>query len=419
MTDIVSSSSIIATLLEEHFEEASFLWLQRASAVRAPNYSPNQFADLDERLEAHLDGLRVAGEEGWQLVEAGLENEGPEDFFPAAVLALEGPIGRFEALLDRVGELPEVIPALISALGWSPWQLVEPRVKVLLEDASPAKQKLALAGYAVHRKDPGSALARCLGSPVDSVRIRALRTVGELGRRDLLAPCLANLSDAKPEVRFWAAWPAVLLGDRDRGLRTNMDYALAGGPRQTRALQLALQVLDNQRGRDYLLQLSDIPQGSRLHIIGAGFLGDVQDVPWLIQQMALPAFARIAAEAFVTMTGVDVNLEQMESPPPEDFEDGPTEDPDDENVEVPEDVALPWPNVERIQQWWAQHQGRFQAGRRYFLGQPVTRDHCMRVLKEGFQRQRIVAALHLSLLEPGTPLFNTSAPGFRQQQWLG
>jgi uncharacterized protein (TIGR02270 family) len=109
----------------------------------------------------------------------------------------------------------------------------------------------------------------------------------------------------------------------------------------------------------------------------------------------------------------------MEAMPPDGFEDGPTEDPDDENVELPEDLALQWPNVDRIGQWWNENSGRFQSGVRYFLGQPPTREHCTHVLKEGFQRQRIAAALYLSLLQPGTPLFNTSGPAWRQQELLG
>ena len=58
------------------------------------------------------------------------------------------------------------------------------------------------------------------------------------------------------------------------------------------------------------------------------------------------------------------------------------------------------------------------AGTRYFMGEPVNTDNCRRVLREGYQRQRIAAALYLSLMEPGTPLFPTSAPAWRQQRWL-
>jgi uncharacterized protein (TIGR02270 family) len=405
-------------IIAEHIDEATFLWLERSNAISAPNYSPQQFADLDERLAAHIDGLRVAGEEGWRLAEAALENEGPEDYFPVAVLALEAQNDRFDALIERTQALPEVVAGLISALGWVSAQFLGGRVKAMLEDASPLKQKLGIAACALHRKDPGTALDRCLASTVDSIRIRALRAAGELGRRDVMPILQAALADAKPEVRFWAAWSAILLGDRASGLETLADLALKPGQRQLQALQLALQANEAKAGHELLLRLGGIPNAMRLRILGSGHIGDPRYVPWLIDRMAEPAVARIAAEAFVNITGADFNLDQLESLPLEEFEEGPTEDPDDENVELPEDIALPWPNVERIQHWWQANSGRFLTGQRYFLGEPISAPPCTRILHEGFQRQRIAAALYLSLLQPGSPLFPTSAPAWRQERWL-
>jgi hypothetical protein len=52
------------------------------------------------------------------------------------------------------------------------------------------------------------------------------------------------------------------------------------------------------------------------------------------------------------------------------------------------------------------------------MGQPPNPDNCQRVLREGYQRQRIAGALYLALLRPGTPLFPTAAPAWRQRRWL-
>lgn len=408
----------IAPIITEHVEEACFLWLQRTDAVHAPNYSPQQFADLDERLAAHIDGLRVAGEAGWQVAESALENEGPEDFFPAAVLTLEAGDGRFDDLAARATEAPEVVPGLISALGWVSPKVLKGQVKRLLGDATPLRQKLGIAACALHRKDPGKMLDDYVVSPVDSVRIRALRAAGELGRRDLLPQLPAALHETKPEVVFWAARSAVLLGDRDKALDGLGGLALKSGQRQLQALQLALQAMDMKAGHELLKRLPDAPDGRRLRIIGTGYVGDARYVPWLIDQMTKPEVARIAAEAFVNITGADFNLDQLEAPPPEEFEEGPTEDPDDENVELPEDVALPWPDIEKLKNCWTKNQARFVEGQRYFLGNPLSATHCQSVLREGFQRQRVAAALHLALLQPGSVLFPTSAPAWRQQQLL-
>jgi uncharacterized protein (TIGR02270 family) len=405
-------------VLIEHLEEASFVWVQRNAAVSAPNYSPKQFADLDERLEAHIDGLRVGGIDGWKLAQEVLDSGMPEDFFPASVLAIEDTGQRFEYILTRAFGIQQVVPAVISALGWVDPKFLSGRVKSLLGDALPLRQMLGIAACAVHRKDPGSSLEAALTSPAPAVRSRGLRTAGELGRADLLPRVLSAVDDQKSEARFWACRSALLLGNRGKAIDALIAIALRPGARQLEGLQLVLQAVDVERGHDLLTQFADVPSANRLCVIGSGLVGASTYVPWLIEQMTDPMLARVAAEAFVNITGADFNLNQLEAMPPEDFEDGPTEDPEDENVDVPEDVTLPWPDVPRVKSWWEKNRGRFATGTRYFLGAPVTAASCVEVLKAGFQRQRVAAALHLTLLKPGTPLFNTSAPARRQQDAL-
>ncbi|MBW2737521.1 MAG: hypothetical protein JRE64_01460, partial [Deltaproteobacteria bacterium] len=60
----LTNIAVIESIVEQHAEEAAFLWLLRDAAVQAPHYSLNDLADMDERVEANNDGLRVAGEAG-------------------------------------------------------------------------------------------------------------------------------------------------------------------------------------------------------------------------------------------------------------------------------------------------------------------------------------------------------------------
>jgi uncharacterized protein (TIGR02270 family) len=109
----------------------------------------------------------------------------------------------------------------------------------------------------------------------------------------------------------------------------------------------------------------------------------------------------------------------LEGKKPEGFEAGPTENPEDENVEMDPDDNLPWPDPALILKWWGKHQKEFTNGTHYLLGKPISIDWLQHVLRNGRQRHRAVVALELAMRQPSIPLFNTSAPGFRQQALLG
>ncbi len=65
---------IIPEIITQHSEEASFLWLLRDAAVYEPHYSLNDLAKLDDRVEAHINGLRVTEDEGWEICKGLLDH---------------------------------------------------------------------------------------------------------------------------------------------------------------------------------------------------------------------------------------------------------------------------------------------------------------------------------------------------------
>jgi uncharacterized protein (TIGR02270 family) len=262
-------------------------------------------------------------------------------------------------------------------------------------------------------------LVRGLEDESPAVRARAWRTCGELGKRELVSTAAAAIVDDDPVCQFWAAWAAVLLGDKHNALDVLASVAAVPGPFRARAFQLVLQAKGAQSAHGWLANLAkDGEANLRWLIRGAGLVGDPTYVPWLIGHMADNKTTRLAGEAFSLITGLDLAWLDLEVKPPENFESGPNDDPNDPNVDMDEDDGLPWPDAVKIQAWWNSNSNCFQPGTRYFMGEPLNRDNCVRILKEGFQRQRIAAALYLSLLNPGTPLFEWRAPARRQQRLL-
>jgi uncharacterized protein (TIGR02270 family) len=193
---------------------------------------------------------------------------------------------------------------------------------------------------------------------------------------------------------------------------------LAPGRRRGRAFRLALQAMAPAAAHDTLKALANSPDDRRRLIQGSGIAGDPAYVPWLIRHMADDETARVAGEAFSLITGADLAWLDLERKPPENFESGPNDDPDDPDVSMDPDDGLPWPDAARVERWWSEQAARYEPGTRVFMGGGLTEEHLLDVLRHGYQRQRRLAAHYRCLLEPGTPLFNTSAPAPRQQRLL-
>ena len=64
---------VLPEILRQHAEQAAFLWTVYDRALLFPEENPEldelRLSRLLERLEAHLDGLRVAGAEGVRIAE--------------------------------------------------------------------------------------------------------------------------------------------------------------------------------------------------------------------------------------------------------------------------------------------------------------------------------------------------------------
>ncbi len=391
----------------------------RSVLVGAPHVKLDHLRRLDNRLAAHVDGLAVAGEHAWPHCDAALaEPSGSVVFTVAARAVADKRLRRLDDAISLAQTLPSVERGLLSAFGWLEPAQLQGVVSELLKSPDAFRRFLGISACSMHSVDPGIAAARYFQDESPLVRSRALRLAGELGLTELVSACVASMKDDHPDCQLWAAVSAVLLGNRGSALEIVMNAGMAEGPRRARAFRLALQAISVDAVHGVLKEIAKDPEQLRWLIHGSGLAGDSTYVPWLIKHMSNDQTARLAGEAFSLITGTDLALLDLERKPPENFESGPNDDPDDPNVDMDPDDGLPWPDAERIQKWWAANSSRFQPGTRYFMGAPVTRAHCIDVLKNGYQRQRILAAHYLCLLDPGTPLFNTSAPAWRQQRLL-
>jgi uncharacterized protein (TIGR02270 family) len=409
------SKPIISGIVRQHIEEAAALRVSRTQLVREANGGPEALTELDERLQAHLDALAVAGDAAWPLCQKALEEVSSGTVFVSAVHAIEAKrLDRLEQLIALAQAVPEAMAGLSSAFGWVEPPQLRNIVANLLRSTDVATRIVGIAACALHRVDPG--LRGLLDDSNATVRARALRTAGELGKREWLPACIGALDDEDSACKLWGARSAVLLGDRQRAL--DWLVTLVSTTPHSPLFDVVLTALPLQAGHEVLRTLAGNPAHAGRQLRGAGLVGDAGYVSWLVRRMQDPLAARRAAEAFALITGADLVRLNMEGEPPADFASGPSDDPSLADVAMDADDHLPWPDAERVERWWAQNSSRFTPKQRYFVGAPLTREQCIEVLQSGCQPQRSLAAYHLCHLEPGSVLFEWRAPAWRQAQEL-
>ncbi|WP_058542379.1 TIGR02270 family protein [Pseudomonas fluorescens] len=409
----------LSPILDQHTEEVSFLAALRDYAVRAPHYDLDQIGTLDNRLDAHLDGLRIAGTTGLETLLAQIGPHAVGEMFASVVLAFETADAKvLSRLSTHLRSALETERGYLMALGWLDWERISPWIERMFAAPEPLFRRLGLAACGMHRHDPGPALLAGLYDADPSVLARAARTAGELRRRDLLPTIRPHRLHENAATRFWANWATAQMGD-ELALEPLRRFAEQPGEFQYRALCVLLAWQEREPSIAWIRQWVQDPRDRRIGIQALGLLGDPVCVPWLIQQMSDLPYARVAGEAFSLITGADLALLDLELQDLPDFDAGPNDNPEDPNVAMDPDENLPWPDPQSTTHWWQAHGGDFQAGVGYVLGQPQSESSFQQALARGQQRQRIAAACGIARYRPTEVLFPTSAPAWRQKRLLG
>ncbi|MCW7541891.1 TIGR02270 family protein [Aquabacterium sp. A7-Y] len=402
----------VSVVIEQHAEDAVVLHSTRTALASAPHVTLEHLQRFDDRLAAHLDGLLVAGEPGWQAARARLASLGASEAFVCAVLALRrGQDRELAAMWALARSEPAALEGVQGALRWVRPGRLEGIVAGWLHSRDPFLLGLALGACSAHGVDPGDTLPEALRLPDAGLRREALRSAGELGRVDLLPMCRAALQDADDACRLEAAAAAVLLGHRGDALACLREAA--GSRLDRRAAQWVVQA-GGPEAAGLLQSLSAAPDGRRLLVEAIGWSGKARHLPWLIELMGDAAFARLAGAAFSAITGADLAELDLEGGP---LTGGPAAD-DTEGDDSDIDIDLPWPNREAVATWYAARQTEFGRTERLLLGAPVSPEACLSALARGCQLQRHSAALHLALMQPGSGLFDCTAPARRQLERL-
>lgn len=319
----MNEPKVILPLLHRHVEDAAFYWMQLEDAANNPRMSASAQMRFEELLDAHLDGLAIAGAAATPVVVAALDRwRSSSEVFVAAWHALQG---GDDALLCRVMELVARQPrdhlrALVSALAMLPaerarhWMGQWPAPDSAAEWQVAVLRAIAVTGAPLPPLESGSSLASWLRSPHAGVRAAACRLSGAAE----LASLNERLGDADLAVRAEAALAICRLGDHASGLhalwpcvaeqaRLHAQATAERKPQEQRRLHrwlgwMAQWVPTGHAGIAQLLQ--DMPSCAGLTF--ALHHGDPALIPWVTAQLSNAHSARLAGWVWECLTGIDL-----------------------------------------------------------------------------------------------------------------
>lgn len=371
----------LSDLLEAHLEHLDFLWPRWEAARASAEYMREELRQLEERLEANLDALVLAGDEARLLVEAGWSSESRGTALASALVTLrQGQKDRVEALLGLLPAAP--VPtalAICEAVAFAPADApVDDALAALLESRSAAAvvgaaDALLLRGRSVASPER---FVDYLETPDGTVRAVAWRVVGDLSARGLIrSPDRSVFEAAFAEVGSGGAPGAGLGADatagggtaeaalraaawsRQRWLLSSLRQAAT---REVKALEW-LGRLGGPEDLGLILEAMRREELGPLRFLAAARLGHAEVASALVELCSDPRPERAvpAAHALWRITNQRRNLDETAAIV------GPDGDPDlAETAHLPDAVAL--------RQWWHEARRAFPSGPRWARGLDVA-----------------------------------------------
>ena len=404
-------------VIEESLDEAQFLWRrwEDALSTHARDLAGVAFW-IEGRLLAAIDGVRAGGDAAIEhlLVPALEGKDVPRATAAAHALAIEGDERSFSALASafRAAEGPK-LDVFRRAVELSPSDSLIARIERAFTEVGPELATVLWQIHAFRRANPGPAIAQAVTSAHPGLRAAALgalrHVTGTLAQGDIQDCVERNLGAPERGVRDAAIQTALIHGVSSGWARCR---ELAANPTPgSGPILLLVAMLGDARDQARVLAAVGTEGVGREALIAAGFAGTRAAIEVCLQAMTQEPFAKLAAEAFCAITGLDLERERLLARPrPEPDEPVPfeSEDLDADLVPKPEDL-LPWPDVPAVFRWWAKHSDRFSGDQRYLGGRRVDLAVLQAALERGPMRRRHATALELAVRTGGRYQVETRA----------
>ncbi len=371
----MSRRAFYADLYTEHFEELAAMYDCRRASLNNWGSTHEDLAEMESRMEAHLDGLMLGGKPAMEVVRDQASPADASSYYGLLALACRTDrIDLIEAALSEMGAAcadpdtneEDAAAVRCAAADALCHHLPVRRAGLLVaavQRADPHVVPVAAATLGLGRHACGEELARAIAGPCADL-VPVLRALGRLECVDPRALC-DHIADNRPAVAREAALGALRRGQVD-GL-----YALhRAWPAAWAAIPLAM-----CSGPTFCRRVSDMASdGPPEAMLALGLLGDPAGLDVLLAALRDEHMASAAALGLFLITGGG----RVEDPV--DRTNRPGDDDDGSEDWLSSAAAGISVDPTEWSRWMQTHRTRLPIGVRHRLGVPSSPSHDFEIL---------------------------------------
>lgn len=389
-------------ILEEHLDEAAFLWSRWEQVLVAPHYTLAEVAGLEARLLAHLDGLVLGGPAvAARLLEPALESEEPERACAAALCLLAEENNPDWGVISRwfSKEIEQVPAPMLRALMLCGRTGLQEQLSPLLKTHGLLVQAAIVELLASRRVGSGRVLEQLVVCNEPAAQVAALRAAARVPVPLASGLIRQGLESPIPSVRDAALEAGLVLGIRDAWsccLRVAREHEPQG-----RFARVLLALGGEEEASSLLVDALGRPELREDALWAVGFSGRIALADACVQLLRDARCARLAGEAFSAITGLVLQGAFVVEPPEEEEPIPPEQESLDADLSLKPEGLLPMPKAEAVEEWWVRSRKGLDPRVRYLQGKPFSSAALLEQLEDGPMRRRAVHALELSIRSQG------------------
>lgn len=332
--------------------------------------------DVLNKLNVFCDVFYTHQERIWSQVDCIVENNDPASLFVLCVVAFNSlDVSKIQRVVEAIVENDKSLCSLISALIFLPKNIVGPWLDRFIKSKELIHKYIALSVFGERKENPEPYLSKIFEREDcrrhEKLFGRALKIIGEIKLSDCRGLLYGDIRTDSSELAFWSMWSKVLLGDSD--LVYEMEgFVVHPGPMQEFAIDLVFRLASDEYNLKLIALMLKVPSNTRSIIYASMVWGSVQSIPFLIQSMEIPSYARYAGRAFSFITGIDLTKKGLTLDVPVITE--LTFNQPSSNVSCIRaiDENFSWPNVEKIKAVWQIYGNQFPKDKRLIYGKEIS-----------------------------------------------